>query len=242
MVFSGRRILGPLRKFCLHILLLSLALPLAGQPAETGPSPVFPAERHAELKDELHYAPPEVAVPDEPREPWDFDWNFDWLDGMGPLFNLLALLLVLLPLGYFIFRLLGMVAERRRRGEAAPEAVHISEIEEEKMVMGGVALSLLERAERAGQFDVAIRLLYIRLLKDLNDRNLIQYRKDYSNRDYRLQLGNHPLLADFRAVTEDYERYWYGQYPVDRLSYRLVRTKFDQLAGRLAPLTVSHAE
>lgn len=235
---------GPLRRPRLLAGLVVLALPLAGQSSAETPSPAFPADRHRELREELSYDPPEIDPPREDPETWDFDWNFDWLSDMGPLLNVLALLLLLIPLGFFIYHLLGTISERRKKRRSVLEngEVRISEIEEEKMVMGGVALSLLERAENAGQFDVAVRLLYIRLLKDLNDRELIRYRKDYSNRDYRHQLSGHPFLPAFRTVTEDYERYWYGKYRIDRLSYRLVRGKFDDLSGRLTSLTVAHEQ
>ena len=95
-------------------------------------------------------------------------------------------------------------------------------------------MSLQERAEQAGQFTIAVRLLYIQLLKDLQDNGLLHYRRDYSNRDYQHQLSASPLLTDFRAVTVDYERYWYGKYPLDPLSYRLVKRKFGALSGRIA--------
>ena len=202
-------------------------------------SPPFPTERHAELREELHYEAPAAPTPDQPSSGWKWDFDFDWLTDMSPLFTLLVLILVLIPLGVIIYKLLGAVAARcrARRGGGAAGEVRLDEIEEEEMVLGGVKRSLLQRAEDAGQYDVAVRLLYIRLLKDLNDRELIRYRKDLSNRDYRRQLAGQSVAADFREVTDDYERYWYGKYRIDRLSYRLVREKFDHLSEQLQPET-----
>jgi len=102
-----------------------------------------------------------------------------------------------------------------------------------------VSLSLLERAERAGQFDVAVRLLYIQLLKELQDAGLIKYRKDFSSRDYQNQLRGQDVLPDVRAVTKEYQRYWFGKYPIDRLSYRNTYQRFTALHERIRSASVS---
>ena len=135
--------------------------------------------------------------------------------------------------------MLGDVDMRKRtkgkKGEQ--DEINISEIEEEQLVAEGVSLTLLQRAENAGQFDVVVRLLYIQLLKELQDGGLIKYRRDFSNRDYQNQLHHSVFLNDFRDVTADYERYWYGKYPIERLSYRLVHRKFTALNAAIQTAT-----
>lgn len=212
----------------LILLLLLFVAPLAGQP-----SPVFPAERHAELREELPYTPeeePEEEVPTD--EPPAVDWERvqDVLTKFAWLFVISGLLL----LAYFLLRHFKVGFFAPRRVEAPVARVEAEEIVEEEMVREGVELSLIERAEGAGQYDVAVRLHYIALLKSLQDGGYIRYRRDYSNRDYRRQLSGNPLQADFTEVTKLYERYWYGEYPLDRLGYRLVSRKFFALSDRLA--------
>jgi hypothetical protein len=207
------------------MLLLAFHLPVFAQ--ETAASPVFPDERHEELRKELVYEPPEEdESPDEPVEPWNFNWDLE----LSPTTSIILLLVLLIPLGYLIYRMLGDIEGRKRARERAEDTpLSIENIEEEKMVAAGVAPSLLLQAEESGRYEVAIRLLYIQLLKELQDAGHIKYRRDYSNRDYRLQLRGKPLLPKFRTVTADYERYWYGKYPVDRLTYRTVHQRFIDL-------------
>ena len=69
------------------------------------------------------------------------------------------------------------------------------------------------------------------------DGGLIKYRRDFSNRDYQNQLRSSSFLTDFRDVTANYERYWYGKYPIERLSYRLVRRKFTALNAAIQAAT-----
>lgn len=172
---------------------------------------------------------------EEEVEPLDFEpWSIEDINLSQPVIYLIIGSMLLL-LGFLIFRILGDVEMRKRTkgSDDEVEAIMIEEIEEEALVASGVSLSLQERAENAGQLDIAVRLLYIQLLKDLQDNGFIKYRKDYSNRDYQTQMAASELLPDFREVTVDYERYWYGKYVIDALSYRLVKRKFATLTSRV---------
>lgn len=210
------------RQIGLLVAIILLSLPLAAQ--EASASPVFPAERHEELREELVYEPPEEEdLPEEATDPWDFNWDLE----LSPTTSIILLLVLLIPLGFLIYRMLGDIEGRKRaREKTADTPLSIENIEEEKMVATGVAPSLLQQAEESGRYELAIRLLYIQLLKELQDAGHIKYRRDHSNRDYRLQLRGNKLLSSFRTVTADYERYWYGEYPVDRLTYRMVYQRF----------------
>lgn len=209
--------------------------------AQEGKSPVFPEDRHEELTQELQYIPddPPEKEQEEPTETddWEWpDWEFDFSD--GTTIAIFAILIAIL--GFFIYRILGDISLRKRtrlEGEEDQEEINIDDIEEEKLVAAGVSISLLERAERAGQFDIAVRLLYIQLLKELQDGGLIKYRKDFSNRDYQTQLKGTGFLAGFREVIQEYERYWFGKYPIDRLSYRNTYQRFTALNERIRVAT-----
>lgn len=226
------------------LLALLTFLPLSGASAQETPSQVFPTERHEELMQELDFTPPEEEEKEEEPEKqvkeaaessdWgDWDWG-NWNFGLSTPATIVIFTILLALLGFLVYRMLGDVSIRKRTQENEEEdRINIDDIEEEKLVVAGVSLSLLERAERAGQFDVAIRLLYIQLLKELQDAGLIKYRKDFSNRDYQNQLIGKDVLPGFRAVTVEYERYWFGKYPIDRLSYRNTYQRFTALNERI---------
>lgn len=222
---------------------LLLLLGPFGLNAQDRPSPVFPEERHGELIKELEFVPPKEKEEEPEKEKTASDWS-DWewenweLDlSSGTTWIIFAVPLAIL--GFIIYRILGDINLRKRTkgDEEEQDMISVEDIEEERMVADGVSLSLLERAERAGQFDVAVRLLYIQLLKELQDAGLIKYRKDFSNRDYQNQLRGGEVLADFREVTYEYERYWFGKYPIDRLSYRNTYQHFQALNERIRSLS-----
>lgn len=204
------------------------------------PSPVFPEDRHEEIMEVLDFTPPEVEEEAPAANDSAADWNWEqWKLELSSTTTWVIFAVLLLVLGFLIYKMLGDVSIRKRTGGDREEqgAINVEDIEEEKLVAAGVSLSLLERAERANQFDVAVRLLYIQLLKELQDGGLIKYRKDFSNRDYQNQLIGRDVLADFRTVTRAYERYWFGKYPIDRLSYRNTYQHFQALKARIQSLS-----
>ena len=203
---------------------------------------LFPEARHRELREEVVFTPPAEKEVEPEKDPVDLDPFDGWEVGdlkLSKEVTYLILGILLLGIGFLVYRVLGDVELRQRTKKADDDQdeIRIDEIEEEALVASGVSLSLQERAENAGQFDIAVRLLYIQLLKDLQDNGLIRYRRDYSNRDYQIQLGKSELLPDFQDVTIDYERYWYGKYAIDPLSYRLVKRKFAALTSRVGLTT-----
>jgi hypothetical protein len=215
------------------LILFCLTMGLSAQQ-----SALFPPERYRELREEVVYEEPEEEELEEPLEnPFE-----EWLNGLDlSIFRepLTWILLIVFTVGlallvYLILR--GLRLRKARNNKQENEAVDVEEIVEEEMVQHGVSLSLLERAERAGQYDIAVRLLYISLLKELQDAGQIRYRKDYSNRDYLRQLSGSNLRPDVLSVTRDYERYWYGKYHIDRLSYRVTQKDFSALSERIVAL------
>jgi hypothetical protein len=217
----------------MRLILFSFAL-LCTATGATQSSAIFPAQRHAELREEVVYVPEEEEIV-EP-EPFESFEPFDWEPYRWPAIYLISILLgsVLIYLVYRLLLDMGYIKVRPRT--AAPVAVTVEEIDEEVVVAEGVPLSLLERAEQGGQYAIAIRLLYLQTLKVLQDDGHLRYRRDYSNHDYLDQLRGNVHRPAFARVTELYERYWYGDYPVDRLTYRAVRTSFTSLTE-----TLSHA-
>ena len=55
----------------------------------------------------------------------------------------------------------------------------------------------IDKAVQAGNYRLAVRLLFLRLLKNLAEKNIIQYQQDRTNFDYLMQLGNSVITKVF---------------------------------------------
>ncbi|RYY95530.1 MAG: DUF4129 domain-containing protein [Chitinophagaceae bacterium] len=88
-------------------------------------------------------------------------------------------------------------------------------------------------AAASRNFRLAIRLHYLRLLRLLTERDIIQYRQERTNGAYVSQLYGTAYHADFFRITRYYEYAWYGQLPVSEKAYDTVCATIDGLKNRL---------
>ena len=72
----------------------------------------------------------------------------------------------------------------------------------------------LRLAMQAGDHRSAVRYLYLGTLRQLRDKEWIQYHMENTNQEYVRQLSNLPEGASFRWLTGAYERVWYGEFPL----------------------------
>lgn len=87
----------------------------------------------------------------------------------------------------------------------------------------------IDKAEAIGNYRLAIRLMFLRLLKDMSEKNIIQYKQDRTNLDYLLQLHPTVYYNNFFRITRNYEYSWYGQFEVGKDAFRMIRNDFNQL-------------
>jgi len=115
----------------------------------------------------------------------------------------------------------------RRRREIPQEM-----LEDEEMPEDIFAINYqreIDKAAAQGNFRLAVRLLYLKLLKLLADRQYIRYKHDLTNFDYLMQLQPSKYYQHFFRLTRHYEYSWYGHFDVDESQYRQIRTDFDKM-------------
>lgn len=92
----------------------------------------------------------------------------------------------------------------------------------------------IQRAIDLKDYRLAVRLLYLRTLKDLTDRNLIDWQPNKTNRSYlREIIGKPELHAPFNSLTQQFEYIWYGDFPVNEGSFELIKHDFNGFSGKL---------
>lgn len=81
---------------------------------------------------------------------------------------------------------------------------------------------MLQHYLQVRDYRQAVRYLYLKTLQLLNERGLIKYHQDATNREYWRQLNETPQGMPFRDLTMIYEKVWYGEFPLaDPLFQRL---------------------
>jgi hypothetical protein len=91
----------------------------------------------------------------------------------------------------------------------------------------------IDKAARQENYRLAVRLMFLRLLKNLSEKNIIQYNQGKTNFDYLLQLHPTRYYKDFFRITRNYEYSWYGQFEVNEQAYHIIRNDFDNFDRQL---------
>lgn len=101
-------------------------------------------------------------------------------------------------------------------------------------------ISFGERIDEAlaqRNYRLAVRLLYLRTLKQLADQNLIAWQPNKTNRQYAHELAKSPLRPDFEALTTQFEFVWYGNFSIDERDFGQLADQFNQFnAGKTLPI------
>ncbi len=90
----------------------------------------------------------------------------------------------------------------------------------------------IDKAAGRGDFRMAVRLQFLRLLKGMTERNIIRYQQDRTNLDYLLQLKDTGYYRDFFRITRHFEYSWYGHFEVTAGAYQLIREDIEQFEKR----------
>ncbi len=87
----------------------------------------------------------------------------------------------------------------------------------------------IDKAAAQANYRLAVRLMFLRLLKSMADKNIIHYTQDRTNLDYITELHPTRYYPPFFRLTRHYEYSWYGQFEVGEEAYKSIRREFDQL-------------
>ncbi len=88
----------------------------------------------------------------------------------------------------------------------------------------------IDKAAADGNFRLAIRLQYLRLLKQFAEKNIIQYKQDKTNFDYLTELHSTQYYNSFFKITRNYEYSWYGKFDVSADAYNSISSDFAKLS------------
>jgi hypothetical protein len=94
--------------------------------------------------------------------------------------------------------------------------------------------SLITAAVESGDYRVAVRLQFLRLLKRLTDADKIDWEANKTNREYYAQMQGSPLQRGFRLVYTSFEYVWYGEFPLDKSKYEQTTAEIEAFSNRIA--------
>lgn len=86
---------------------------------------------------------------------------------------------------------------------------------------------LIEEARKKGDYRLATRWWYLKILKKLTMENLISWKPYKTNFDYYRELQNTTYISGFKEASHVYEYVWYGQFDVTEDTYNKYTPQLD---------------
>ncbi len=160
-----------------------------------------------------------------------FQQLFEWIFGVEKATSFLATFLQILPyllLALFLYLVIRFFVNTHARSvilnKKNPNTVSLSE--EERIIKTEDIEQLIKDALAQNDYRLAIRYYYLFVLKQLSERNLIDWQRQKTNDDYIQELSNPELKNIFGRATLLYDYIWYGEFAIDQERYALVEHVF----------------
>lgn len=92
----------------------------------------------------------------------------------------------------------------------------------------------IENAVAKHNYRFAVRLLYLKCLKQLSDSGLIEWQIDKTNYAYINELKDADRKETFSHLTRQFEYVWYGEFMIDGSVYNTINQSFQDFNKRAA--------
>jgi len=92
----------------------------------------------------------------------------------------------------------------------------------------------ISKAISQQNFRMAVRLFYLRTLRDLSQLSLIDYKHEKTNSEYLAQLAGTNYYREFFQLTRDFEYVWYGHFDLTSDDFQKVQNDFSKFREELA--------
>jgi hypothetical protein len=151
---------------------------------------------------------------------WDKFWNWFWslfdfaddsLTGKGLQYLLISLGVAAVV--FIIMKLAGVDPFKVIRGKSVSATLPYNEYTENIHEIN--MDDELEKAINVRNYRLAVRLLYLKSLKQLNDAGLIHWEINKTNSDYSSELQDFDQRLAFNLLTRQFEYIWYGEFNID---------------------------
>jgi uncharacterized membrane protein len=173
-----------------------------------------------------------------PKSIWTRFWDWVWgkigeilsTEKGATAFKTVLILLSVLVLCFFIYRLTGMNKAglfKRNTGDVSGYSITDEDIHSINFDQA------IEQAIQNNNFRLAVRLLYLQSLKRLTDKNLINWQINKTNIAYVQELQDSSYQPFFSNLTLQFESNWYGDIPIDETEFNAVREQFNQFNRQL---------
>lgn len=94
--------------------------------------------------------------------------------------------------------------------------------------------ALIKEALTQKNYRLAIRYHYLRALKNLSLKNIIEWEYEKTNSDYQKEITNPQIKPIFKEVSYLYDYIWYGEQEIDETKFNAAQARFSALTNSIS--------
>jgi hypothetical protein len=172
---------------------------------------------------------------------WIWQHLFGWMHNVHPDGTFMGFILVLLKyliialfiaaLIFFIIKAFGLDPIQLFRGSSKKIDIPYTESVEDINTINFD--EEIEKAIAQKDYRIAVRLLYLRSLKQLSDMQLIHWQIDKTNSAYVNELADPSQKQTFSLITRQFEYVWYGNFMIDKQAFVNIALLFQDFKQQL---------
>ncbi len=163
------------------------------------------------------------------RNPIQFNDEFGRKLSIG-LLAILGIVLLVLVLRFLL------VAPQNRRLSKEDKDLEITVEELAENLEAHDPSSLIEQAITAENYRLAVRLYYLKTIRELSLKGEIQWKPDKTNSSYLEEMEKHDLYQKFQNMTRIFERVWYGNRSLNATDFEQIRPEAMDLLTQIESL------
>ena len=160
---------------------------------------------------------------------WFFDKIGPFLGGEG-VYGIVRNIVLVAAVAFAIYKILG----------ANVQGIFIRRSKAEKILVRDEIVSitndydsLIEDNIAKGDHQLAVRYMFLKLLKVLAIAGFIHLDENKTNKDYRRELRKRELAGDFLKLSKVYDFIWFGNFIPDELIFNHIRSQFEASYTRI---------
>jgi hypothetical protein len=163
---------------------------------------------------------PEPKIQEAPRKGfWEHFYDFFSADGV----KIITYFLLIAFFAFVIYRIIVVnklylfYRSGKTKAVAEGDETDIQDINFDEKIQQALA---------AGNHRMAVRYMYLKTLKLLNEKQWIRYHADGTNYEYVNQMSGRKLASEFSFLTRIYDYVWYGEFAITPEQFDIVHKNF----------------
>ncbi|SKB81787.1 protein of unknown function [Salegentibacter holothuriorum] len=159
----------------------------------------------------------------------DYQTNAFW----SVILQALPYILLVLVIGVITWLFIRLNPANAMMAEPVTGKVNLQK--EEELVRKADISSLINQAISEENYRLAVRYLYLKSLRLLDQKEYISYKFQKTNEDYINEITKPEIKEQFTKITRLYDFIWYGDFQLSKERFEKVDREFTEMENSLKP-------